>query len=119
MISERDLGCQSSRLMCERHTHSLLPLSEHDFPHVKRLGHSFRGIASDAAQPGHCDKCLIFEPTSSSLAHKMVRDRVNLPLQLCSRQSYEEIGVTKITVVFRNFVFEHEVIAKGVESKLG
>jgi len=49
----------------------------------------------------------------------MVQDRIDLPLELCSGQGHEEIGVAEITVVFRNFVFEHEVIAKGVESKFG
>lgn len=46
-------------------------------------------------------------------------DVFDLPLELGSRKGYEEIRVAKITVIFRNFVFEHEVIPKGVESKLG
>ena len=64
-------------------------------------------------------KCLIRKPASSSLARKVVGDGFDLPLELCLRQWYEEIRIAEITVVFRNFVFEHEVIAKGVESKLG
>ena len=50
---------------------------------------------------------------------KWCADGVDLPLELCLGQGYEEIRIAEIAVVFRNFVFEHEVIAEGVVSKLG
>ena len=49
----------------------------------------------------------------------MTADRFHLASDLCARQRYEKSGVAEIAVVFRNFIFEHEVITEGVVSELG
>jgi hypothetical protein len=35
------------------------------------------------------------------------------------RQRHEEIGITKVAIVFQNFVLRYKVITEGVVSELG
>ena len=42
-----------------------------------------------------------------------------LPLKLRLRHRHEEIRRTVVTIVFRNLVFEHDMIAKGVPRQIG
>jgi len=49
----------------------------------------------------------------------MTADGFDLAPDLRPRQGYEKTRVAEIAVVFRDFVFEHEVIAKGIMRKLG
>jgi hypothetical protein len=92
---------------------------ENQLVRLERLGHAFGRAASDAAQPGQRQERVVREPAASVLAGEALADDRHLLRDLSLQQRNEEVGICEIAFVFRDLVFEDEVVAEGVVGELG
>ena len=89
-------------------------LSKHDLFRVKRLSQTFWCMAPDPPDPGHREEGLVIEPVAAGLAWEVPTDCFDFLPHLIPGQRHKNSRITNVTVVFRDFIFKNEVIAKGI-----
>jgi hypothetical protein len=95
---------------------SLLRL-QHHFPTVKCLGVSARCVTLHSAQAHQGTKGFLSKPSLGLLRLERVHDVANLLFEELGLERHEDIRLAQITVIFRDFIFEDQVVTKGVPSQ--
>src|SRR3954451_3005226 len=89
-------------------------LSQDELASKERFGIALRRTAFHASQSSQSKKRFSVEPLLGALGSKMSHEQVSLPLHDISRYRHVEIGLTKISVPFRNLVFENVVVPERI-----
>lgn len=92
--------------------------SDHDFTRVKRLSPTVGRITLDSANTHDALERTRSKPASRTLRSEMMHQQLDLPVRLGARERNVHVRRPEIPFIFRNFVFEDQMITKGVPREL-
>ena len=92
--------------------------SDHDFTCMKRFSPSVGRIALDPANAHEAVKRTRSKPASRTLRSEVMHQQFDLPVRLCARERNVHVRRPEIPFIFRNFVFEDQVITKRIPREL-
>jgi hypothetical protein len=84
---------------------------------VEGLGVVARAVAFHAAKAHQAQKRFAFEPMFGTLRGEGLKKKVDFVFVQGRVERHKNVGAAQVAIVLGNFVFENEVIAKGVPGK--
>ena len=92
--------------------------SENYLTSVEGFGITFWCVAADASQPRQGKKGVVAEPGARVLASEVLANEFDFAAYLSAGHGYEKAGIGEVAVIFRNLVFEDEMVSKCVVSEI-
>src|SRR6478672_4184822 len=87
---------------------------EEHFPAIKRFRMAARCVAFHSPQAHQGEERVFFKPTFTALRLKSLHEVTNFPFARLSVEMHKYVWLSHITVVFRDLVFQYQVIAEGI-----
>lgn len=87
---------------------------QHQLSAVEGFCIAARSIALHPPKPHQGTECLVLEPPLAPLRLERLHDVTDLPLANLLRQRNEDAWSSQIAVIFRNLVFQNQMIPKGI-----
>ena len=98
-------------------SHSLY-VSENQLPTVKSFGKPRWGSGFNSTQPQQAVEKVLGKPLFASLRAEVAHQKFHLPATNRATQRDKEVRGAQVGIVFRDFVFQDQVVPKGVPSQL-
>src|SRR5262249_43986014 len=109
----------SWRFACSNKSLAATSAAQHELPREKGLGVSLRRRAFDAAKPHQPVERLRRIPTFPALARERRHEMLNLAPADRGSERHEQVGLTEVSVVFRDLVLENEMVAERLARQRG
>lgn len=97
---------------------TIAPLLERQFTAIESFGILFRNVRFDSAQAQQRAEGLFLKPVLAFLRLEAAQDEVNLLTAERFREANKEIGRTQVAIVFRNLVFQNQMVPETVPGQL-
>jgi hypothetical protein len=94
-------------------------ISQNHFSAIKGFRIFSRGAGLHSPQPQKGPKGIFREPVFLYLSFENLEDMLNLPAAHRLGQLHKKVGLSQITIIFWNFVFQNEFASKGIPGQIG
>src|ERR1700738_2946350 len=95
------------------------PSSQHRFAAVESFGITAWSIALHSSQPHKRKKCFLLKPAFAMLRLKCIHNAMNFLLAGLYLKRNEHAGLSQGSVIFRNLVFQNQMISERMPSQFG
>src|ERR1700730_2615006 len=94
-------------------------ISQNHFSAIKGFRIFSRSEGLHSAQPNNGLKRIFRKPVFLYLSFENVEDMFNLLTAHRFSQLHKEVGLSQVTIIFWNFVFQNEFASKGIPGQIG
>lgn len=89
-------------------------ISHGQFAGEKRLGITAGSVAFHPTQAHKGEKCLFLKPVFGTLGSENRQKMAHFPFEKFRLKGNKQVWLPKVTIVFRNLIFENHVVSKGI-----